>query len=100
MRRLAPLLGVAVVAACGSGRDSELSHTDLVTKADAICAKAHKAEERVPTPTRTSLLLAYDAALPIARTELRELRALKPGKDDAKGYAAVLAGLQRTIALT
>ena len=100
MRRLAPLLGVAILAACGSGSDSGLSHADLVTKADAICAKAHKAEEGVPTPTKASLLPAYDAALPIARTELRELRALKPGKDDAAGFAAVVAGLQKTIALT
>ena len=70
MRRLAPLLGVAVLAACGSG-GGDLSHEQLVAKADAICAKAHKAEEGVPTPTKTSLLPAYDAVLPIARRRAR-----------------------------
>jgi hypothetical protein len=38
--------------------------------------------------------------LPIARGELRDLRALKAAKEDARGFAAVLAGLQRTIGLT
>jgi hypothetical protein len=102
MRFLVPLAAVLVLAACGgSSSDGSLSHADLVKRADAICADAHDAVRQLP-PARTvgDAAPTLTKSLAIVKHELAQLRALKPAKDDATGYAALLDGFQGAITAT
>jgi hypothetical protein len=53
-----------------------------------------------PATNLANAVPTLNRGLAIGRKELADLRALKPSKDDAAGYAAVLAGLRTTIATT
>jgi hypothetical protein len=100
VRRLAPLLlaGLAL-AACGSS--SGLSHAQLVSKADAVCAQAHAAEAKLTNPREPKEIVPHlNRLIAIAQEEHRGLAALKPGKDDEKTYAALVDRLAKTIVLT
>jgi hypothetical protein len=99
--RVVPLLAVVVLAACGGSSDGSLSHSDLVKRADAICADAHEASAKVPPATSVATAVpALNKGLAIATRELADLRALKPSKDDRAGFDAVRTGLETTIAAT
>ena len=102
MRRLLlPLAAVLLLAACGGSSDGSLSHAELVQRADAICADAHTASAKVPPATNVANAVpTLNKGLAIGRKELADLRALKPSKEDAAGYAAVVAGLRTTIDTT
>jgi hypothetical protein len=97
---LLPLLLVGALAA-GCGSSGRLSHGKLLEQADAICAKAHAADAKLPAPHVDADVVPHLSRLiAIAQNEHAELAALKPGKDDAKPYAELLARLEKTIQLT
>jgi len=82
MRRFALAFAVAALAA-GCGGSGRLSKAEYVKRADAICTKYNAKLKALSRPTSISGLPAYvDEALPLARKGDRELRALKPPKDE------------------
>jgi hypothetical protein len=100
MRLVCTLLLVGVLMA-GCGSSGRLSHGKLVERADAICAKAHAADEKLPAPHVDADVVPHLGRLiAIAKQEHTDLAALKPSKDDATAYAELLARLERTIKLT
>jgi hypothetical protein len=92
---------VLLVSGCGSSSGSgRLSHTDLVKRADAICAEAHQAQQAVPAPkTLADVAPVLDRELPIVRAELRKLAALQPAQEDEAAFKALLSDFSKSIAL-
>jgi hypothetical protein len=98
VRLLAALVVVLLAAGCGSS-SSGLSHAELVSKADAICARSQAASQKLhPKKTVAGVKQAIDAGVALATKELADLRALKAGKDDQAGFAAVTDAFAVSIA--
>jgi hypothetical protein len=81
LRRLvaiAPL--VVLVAGCGGGG---LSRAEYAARADAICAKYKRKLDALPKPASPADVATFAAsALPLVRAEARELRTLRPPKEE------------------
>ncbi len=119
---LACLVLLLTAAGCGGGSQG-LSKSELIARADAVCARtdaqAAKASARITVPhtpdgPRQAFITTARATLPISDRGLAELRALRPPsvmasdwkrfladvqKEDAAGHALLRAArLQDTIA--
>jgi hypothetical protein len=76
-----------------------LTHAQLVSQADAACAKASDAIGAIPAARSLSALAEYAAAVRRVGQDLREqLGALKPGADDQAAYATYLDGIDASNA--
>src|SRR5690242_8863134 len=75
----------ALAAGCGSSR---LSHDGFVEQANAICASYDTAVKKLRTPRTLIEVERYtNRVLPLYRSALRELAALKPPRDDQPAVA-------------
>lgn len=82
------ILTTALVAGCGGSSYKGLSKQDFITQADAICKKyddqitaaTQKVDASADQKKLVDVLL--NDALPAERTEVKELRKLKPPKAD------------------
>jgi hypothetical protein len=97
---LVPSLAVlaAGLTACGSSGSSGLSRSAIDKQASAICSKATKALRAVPQPSdvrdATAAAAYFDKVAPITDQEIKDLKALKPGKSvsaDWKDFVAKAA---------
>ena len=86
----------SALAACGGSSYKGLSKADFVTRADAICkadnakfADAAKGIGDNPTLAQVKSLFS-DQLLPMFRSEVSELRALKPPKADRAAVKKLL----------
>jgi hypothetical protein len=100
MRRLVPLAVLAIsLAACGGGAHT-LSHTQLVQRASAICAKFNQQVKALPQPTNALEIGAFiKKAVPLEQSALTQLKKLKPSKGDETGYKRFVAQVQRETTL-
>jgi hypothetical protein len=82
-------VAVAVLAGCGSSR---LSSSAFRSKANAICAGYHAKVAKLPLPRSVSAYETYARrTLPLYRSALASLGALKPPKRDEQLVARWLA---------
>jgi len=83
MRRVALLVPVVLVAACGGG--SSLSKSDYVAKAEAICKDANDKFKALPRPSDPKGFETYvNDTLQIADDATKELKDLDPPSADKK----------------
>lgn len=83
MKRLALVLPVLLVAACGGA--SGLSKADYVKQAEAICKKANADIEALGTPSDLSQIGTFvDSLVAVADTATSDLVDLDAPEDDAK----------------
>ena len=84
-----------MIAAAGCG-GSGLSHSDFVTRADAVCtAYTSQTKGALRPRTYTQIVKYVDRSLPIYEAALRKLEALKPPARDAASVHAWLAADRR-----
>jgi hypothetical protein len=92
---LATVGAALLIAGCGGGHDdgpTQLSHQELVSQANAACARANRQEAAVPAPKGTADLVAY-----LSRSEQIVIKL----KADIAGLAAPpadRAAVQRYVA--
>jgi hypothetical protein len=83
IRRFALLAAVAT-ALCGCGGESGLSADGLAQRANAICARYQPIYRKgAGAHTRRAIIRYLDRTLPAADREERELRALRPRRNEA-----------------
>jgi hypothetical protein len=83
IRRFALLAAVAT-ALCGCGGESGLSADELAQRANAICARYQPIYRNgAAAHTRIAIVRYLDRTLPAADREERELRALRPRRNEA-----------------
>jgi hypothetical protein len=101
--RLACLVLLLTVAGCGGG-SQRLSKSELIVRADAICARtdaqAAKAGARIIVPhtpdgPRQAFIRTARATLPISDRGLAELHALRPPSVMAGDWKRFLADVQK-----
>ena len=97
-RLTVPILLVVVVASsCGSGPSKQ----DVISKWDSICRSTQQRLSTVQVPNVNSpddlhrFYLAMRTALPIALSELDQLRAVEVPKDDQETVDGILSNLVR-----
>ena len=118
----ATAVGLTVLAGCGGGSSStstdaaepaaELTHTEWIAAADAVCQKDHEAnsgreekfgdliEHGLQTPAkRVAAAALLRAAVPAVEEEVASLGELTPAPSDQEAAAEVLAELKLTIKL-
>ena len=100
MRRLALVLPVVMVVACGGGTSGGLSKADYLKQAEAICANANDDQKAVKTPTAVTDLAPYVAKiLALADSATKAIGALEPPKTDKADLdAKVLTPLKGQLA--
>jgi hypothetical protein len=102
MRRLLPLLAVALTAAgCMGGGDESGSLEDYVARADGVCGTYQVQLSRIPRPVTAEpreLGSYLERALPIAREQHEELSKLeKPGGEDGGQVSRLLDLLEQEL---
>ncbi len=92
---LALLVATALLVA-GCGGSKTLSHTALVTRANAACQTANSAVSKLGAPTASlSALTGYAGkVLPISQQLVTRLSALKPASSDQKSLDKLVAALK------
>jgi Putative metallopeptidase len=94
-----------VLAGCGgSGGSSDLSKTELASKANAICASSTAAVNRLKAPadfsTNAVAAAAYlDKVLRLEQSGVDQLKALQPASDVKADYQAYVADLSHQLGL-
>lgn len=101
-QRLAVLVPLALLAACGGSDDDKgtgLSKAEYVSRAEAICTRANAAVKAEAFPTSPAALPGYvEALLAIADKATKEVVALEPPvADQADLQAKVLTPLEGQI---
>ena len=82
-RLLVVALAVALVAGCGGGGGQRLSRTEFAAKADAICRKYNRLSQSISNPTSLAeLAAAVDKLTPLLDRSVKDLRTLRPPKDE------------------
>lgn len=82
-RLLVVALAVALVAGCGGGGGKRLSRTEFAAKADAICRKYDRLSQSISNPTSLAeLAAAVDKLTPLLDRSVKDLRTLRPPKDE------------------
>jgi hypothetical protein len=104
MKRIGLVVPVLLLAAaCGGSDDkaSELSKSDFVSKAEAICKKANTGQEALTFPTTAAGFPTYvQDLLELADKAEKEIEALEPpAADKADLEAKVITPLKGQIAL-
>jgi hypothetical protein len=91
------------LTACGSSSDKELSKTDLVAKANAICKTATATGNKIKAPASldnpTTAAAYFDKVAPLVEKEDHDLRALKPDSDVKADWNAYLTAEGKAVAL-
>ncbi|HEY4278212.1 MAG TPA: hypothetical protein VGM91_08340 [Conexibacter sp.] len=93
---------VAGVAGCGGGSssNSRLSHSELVSKANAACQKANTTVAALQSPTDNAGLASYSSKLAAATGQMeQQIASLKPPSSDERSIGAYLAALRQSNAL-
>jgi hypothetical protein len=89
------------VAACGSS--GGLSRSELVSKANAICAATQKAASAIPSPSNlqdaTAAAGYFDKLAPITAKETSDLEALKPDSSARGDWNSFIAAQKSANAL-
>ena len=102
MRKIKLFLGlglVLAVAACGGG-GGNLSHAQLVQRANAICRHFNRQLNALPQPTNPLEIGAFiKKAVPLQQDALVKLKKLKPPKEDETNYNQFVAQVQRETTL-
>jgi hypothetical protein len=89
---LATIASVLLVCGCGVAATSALTHTQFVSRADAICAEAVNAGQELHQPkSRPELLPFLERAGPIVARGISELKDVKPPSDVRAAYDRFLA---------
>jgi hypothetical protein len=104
-RGLSATLGVvlagAALAGCGGSSSSELNRSQIVAKANAICAATVAAGKKVPQPSNIQDAVAaaryFDAAVPIVAKGVSQLGALKPDSSVSADYNAYTSALKASL---
>jgi hypothetical protein len=82
-----------VLAGCGGGN---LSHSDFVTRADAVCSAYATQTKGLARPRSYTQIVQYvSKTLPLYEAAFRKLEALKPPSSDAAAVKAWLAADRR-----
>jgi hypothetical protein len=90
---------LTLVTACG-GSSHRLSHSQLVQRANAVCASFNQQLRALPQPTNPLEIGAYiKRAVPLEQNALTKLKKLKPSKSDEKDYTQFVAQVQRETTL-
>ena len=78
------VLAIVVAAGCGGGGGGKpLSPDQYASKADAICRKYNEQAKLLVAPTNLSeLAKAFDRAIPLLETAIKDLRELKPPESE------------------
>jgi hypothetical protein len=83
IRRFVPLAAIAT-ALCGCGSESGLSADELAQRANAICAKYQPLYRTITNAHAGAAIVRYlDRTRPASLREERELRALRPSRNEA-----------------
>ena len=94
IRRFA-LLAAVVTALCGCGGESGLSADELAQSANAICARYQPIYRKgAGAHTRIAIVRYLDRTLPTADREERQLRALRPRRNEAAKVQRLLDHVQ------
>jgi hypothetical protein len=90
------------LAACGGGSSSSaqmMSKDAYITKADAMCLKASKAEDAIPQPQSPAQLTGYVRRVyALERGVVVHLRALRPPAGDSGTIERMLDSVDRALA--
>jgi hypothetical protein len=71
-----------------------MSRADFARASNNACARAHRAEKRIPNPTNYATLLhGLQRAIPVVEHEIIALRGLTPARSDAALFARALKDL-------
>ncbi|HEY7707753.1 MAG TPA: hypothetical protein VH968_11370 [Gaiellaceae bacterium] len=99
MRPVAVLLGVLTLAGCQFGSDS--GQADFIKEADAICAEHERQIANIPPPQTflRDFAVFMQRAVPIARDQNSDLRALEVPEDDDADFQRMLALLDQQLDL-
>jgi hypothetical protein len=106
-RKLLALLGAAVLsaslAACGGGSSSGLSRSQIVSRANSLCAAGVAASSKIPPPTsfQNPVVVAayFNKIEPITASETTKLEALKPASSVKSQWDAYLAARKSGLQL-
>jgi hypothetical protein len=94
----AALALVAAVAGCG-GASAHLSNASYITRADAICLKASKAQDALSKPSSAAEMTAYVRHVyAIERGVVADVRALTPPDGDASTVRSMLDNVDKALA--
>jgi Putative metallopeptidase len=105
MGSAAVAMATIVLAGCGgSGGSSDLSKSELASRANAICASSTAAVNKIPAPADFSsnavAAAAYlDKVVRLEQSGVNQLKGLKPASDVKAGYEAYLADLSHQLGL-
>ena len=103
MRRAVAALSlvIAFVAGCGNGGEKRLSKEEYARRADAVCRRYNQATRPFGSPrSMAALARVANRSLPFVDRAIRDLRALKPPKDEeqvARRWLRQLTLLRRDV---
>jgi hypothetical protein len=96
---LAAALLVTAAACGGTGGSAAPSKAAYITRADAICLKASRAERALPQPGSNTQLAAYvKRVYGLERGVVQDVRALQPPAGDRARITAMLDQVDRALA--
>lgn len=100
--RSAPFVGVlvAVGLVLGACAESELTHEEYVTRADAICAEANEQISALAAPSaadREGVAATMEAVVEVQRDEVSSLEELVPARDDRDLVREWLEGVRAAL---
>lgn len=88
----AAIVSVWLVSGCGGSATSGPTHVQFVSQANAICAKAVNAGQKLHQPKSRSELLSFiERARPIVARVVSELKDVKAPSNSRAGYDRLLA---------
>ncbi|MCW2967355.1 MAG: hypothetical protein JWM71_1127, partial [Solirubrobacteraceae bacterium] len=97
--RRAALVGVLVLAGCGSGGGPHLSAAAYKSRGDAICSRYQAAIARLGQPAKiTDIGPFIKRALPILQHTVTSLGAIHPPSDRETQFGKFLAAARATVA--
>jgi len=96
------VLAIVVAAGCGGGGGKRLSRDQYASKADAICRTYNAQAKLLVAPRNLSELgKAFDKALPLFETAIKDLHKLEPPKSEqasADQWLAQVENLKNDLA--
>jgi len=100
----AAVLALVGLGGCGGSSNSGLTRSQLVAKADAICAQANQKAKQIPTPANlvqdaTAAAAYFNKVVPIAEKGTDQLAALKPDSAASADWKAYIALRQQGVTL-